>query len=180
MPPKKWFRYVDDVFSIIKKHALTNFYKLLNSIDPHINFTIEQELDGKLSFLDTLVTRNNGSLSIDIYRKPKHTDRYLDYNSHHDKVSTAQTLLHRAATLPNTDEGKQQERKHVTNTLMSNGYPKKFLQQVEKKRVMFENRTSSPEEIVRSFFDLVEHALWWNRILRRPLAVTPSYRTSKD
>jgi hypothetical protein len=35
MPPKKWFRYVDDVFSIIKKHALTNFYNLLNSIDPH-------------------------------------------------------------------------------------------------------------------------------------------------
>jgi hypothetical protein len=79
MPPKKWFRYVDDVFSIIKKHALANFYNLLNSIDPHINFTTEQELDGKLSFLDTLITRNNGSLS----------------NSHHDKqhkVSTALTL----------------------------------------------------------------------------------------
>jgi hypothetical protein len=126
----------------------------------------------------------HGSLSID--QKPKHTDRYLDYNSHHDKrhkvstVESAQTLLHRAATLPNTDEGKQQERKHVTNTLMSNGYPKKFLQQVENKRVMFENRTPPPEELVRSFFDLVEHALWWNRILRRPLAVTPSYRTSKD
>jgi hypothetical protein len=159
MPPKKWFRYVDDVFSIIKKHTLTNFYKLFNSIDPHINFTIEQELDGKLSFLDTLVTCNNGSLSIDVYRKPTHTDRYLDYNSHHDKrhkVSTARTLLHKAATLPNTDEGKQQERKHVINTLMSNGYPKKFLQQVEQKRVMFENRTPPPEELVRSFFDLVE------------------------
>ena len=38
--------------------------------------------------------------------------------------------------LPNTDEGKQQERKHVTNTLMSNGYPKKFLHQVEQKGVM--------------------------------------------
>ena len=158
MPSKKWFRYVDDVFSIIKKHALTNFYKLLNSIDPHINFTIEQELDEKRSFLDTLVTRNNGSLSLDVYRKPTHTDKYLDYNSHHDKrhkVSTAQTLLHRAATLPNTGEGKQQERKHATHTLISNGYPKKFLQQVEQKRVMSKNRTPPPEELVRSFFELV-------------------------
>jgi hypothetical protein len=33
---------------------------------------------------------------------------------------------------------------------MSNGYPKKFLQQVEKKRVMFENRTPPPEELVLS------------------------------
>ena len=57
LPPKKWFRYIDDLFSIIKRHALTNFYNLLNSIDPHINFTVEQEHDGKLSFLETLITR---------------------------------------------------------------------------------------------------------------------------
>jgi hypothetical protein len=39
IPPKKWFRYVDDVFSIIKKHALPLdfFHNLLNSIDPDIN-----------------------------------------------------------------------------------------------------------------------------------------------
>ena len=51
LPPKKWFRFVNDIFSIIKRHALTNFYDLLNSIDLHIKFTMEQELDGKLSFL---------------------------------------------------------------------------------------------------------------------------------
>ena len=39
---------------------------------------------------------------------------------------------------------------------MSNGYPKKFLQQVEQKRVMFKNRTPPPEELVRLFFELVE------------------------
>jgi hypothetical protein len=39
---------------------------------------------------------------------------------------------------------------------MSNGYPKKFLQQVEQKRVMFENKTPPPEDLVRSFFELVE------------------------
>ncbi len=82
VPPKKWFRYVDDIFAIIKKHALTNFFNLLNSIDPHINFTTEHELNGKLSFLDTLIiTRNNGSLFINVYRKPTYTARYLDYNS---------------------------------------------------------------------------------------------------
>ena len=83
----------------------------------------------------------------------------MDYNSHHDKqhkVSTAQTLLHRAATLPNTNEGKQLERKHVTNTLISNGYPKKFIQQVESNRVKRQNRTPPPEELVHMFFGVVE------------------------
>ena len=77
------------------------------------------------AFLDTLITRNNGSLLFNVYRKPTHTDRYLDYNSHHDKqhkVSTAQTLLHREETLPNTIERKQEERKHINDTLICSGY----------------------------------------------------------
>ncbi len=158
-PPKKWFRFVDDVFSIIKKHAITNFYNLLNSIDPHINFTFEQEQNGQLSFLDTLVTRNNGCLNVNVYRKPTHTDRYLDYNSHHDKqhkISTARTLLHRAAHLPNTNEGKQQEKDRVFVALRNNGYPKTFLDEVEKKRARRTEFVPSPEELVRMFFENVE------------------------
>ena len=93
------------------------------------------------------------------YRKPTRTERYLDFNSHHDKqhkISTAQTLLHRATTLPNTIEGKQQERKHITETLISNGYPRKFLQEIEKKQAMRLVKVLSPEELVKEFFDHVE------------------------
>ena len=82
----------------------------------NISFTIEQECNGKISFLDTLVSRNNGAISVDVYRKPTHTDRFLDFNSHHDKKhkeSTAATLLHRALNLPNTSEGKERELNHV-------------------------------------------------------------------
>ena len=52
--PKKWFRLVDeDIFSIMRKHKLTKLYNLLNSIEPHLHFIIEQEQDGKLSVLYT-------------------------------------------------------------------------------------------------------------------------------
>ena len=44
-PPKKWLRFVNDIFTMIKKQALTYFHNLLNSIDPHIKFTFEQEQD---------------------------------------------------------------------------------------------------------------------------------------
>ena len=93
------------------------------------------------------------------HRKPTRTDRYLDFNSHHDeqhKISTAQTLLHRATTLPNTIEGKQQKRQHIADTLISNGYPWKFLQEIEKKQAMRLVKALSPEELVKEFFDLVE------------------------
>ena len=80
MPPKIWKRYV-----IIKRDSVSAFHDSLNSIDPKISFTIETENNGQIAFLDTLATRKNGIVTIDVYRKPTHTDRYLDYSSHHEK-----------------------------------------------------------------------------------------------
>ena len=134
-PLCKWYLY-----TIIKKQALTYFHNLLNSIDPHIKFTFQQEQDNDRTGIFRrlrLVTRNNGSLIINVYRKSTRTDKYLDYNFNHDKqhkVSTAQTFLHRATTLPNTVEGKQQEHKYVTDALLLKAYPRKFLHEVEKKQ----------------------------------------------
>ncbi len=42
------------------------------------------------------------------------------------------------------------------DTLLLNGYPQKFLQEVEKKRVMMQEKVRPPEELVKEFFDLVE------------------------
>ena len=39
-PPKTWERYVDNIFLILNKSSVTVFHKLLNSIDPHVSFTI--------------------------------------------------------------------------------------------------------------------------------------------
>ena len=85
VPPKVWKCYVDDSFCIIKKDEIPTFHNTLNSMDPHISFTIEQENNGQISFLDTLISHKNGTISVNIYRKSSHMDRYLHFNSHHDK-----------------------------------------------------------------------------------------------
>ena len=50
----------------------------------------------------TLVTvKEDGSLSTSIYRKPTHTNQYLQWDSHHfiaNKISVINSLLHRAKT----------------------------------------------------------------------------------
>ena len=53
----------------------------LNSIDLHISFTIEEESDQQIAFLDTLVSRKDNMITIGVYRKATHTDRYLDFFS---------------------------------------------------------------------------------------------------
>ena len=93
--PKVWKHYVDDSFCIIKRNAVNSFHTTLNSINPHISFTIEEESDQQIAFLDSLVSRKDNMITIGVYRKATHTDRNLDFSSHHDKrhkISAAETL----------------------------------------------------------------------------------------
>ena len=46
---------------------------------------MEEESNGELAFLDTLLKRNNGEIFVLVYRKPTHTDQYLHHSSHHRK-----------------------------------------------------------------------------------------------
>ena len=50
---KWWFRYVDDVHSLSRKDQVNKLQEYLNSIDPHIKFTIELPGADGIPFLDT-------------------------------------------------------------------------------------------------------------------------------
>ena len=72
--PRLWKRYVDDTFCILRKGSTEELLHHLNGVRPTIKFTVEQEEDGRLPFLDTLLRRReDGSLDVSIYRKPTHT-----------------------------------------------------------------------------------------------------------
>ena len=70
--PKVRKRYVDESFCIIKRNAVDSFHNSLNGIDQHISFTIEEESNNQIAFLDTLVTRKDNTLIVEVYRKPTH------------------------------------------------------------------------------------------------------------
>ena len=57
-PPKVWERFVDDVYSIVKRAHLENFFRHINNLHQNIKFTMEEESNGELAFLDTLLKRN--------------------------------------------------------------------------------------------------------------------------
>ena len=61
------------------------FLQHINSVDPALKFRVEENKeDGSIPFLDTIVKPEaDGTLSITVYRKPTHTDQYLQWDSHH-------------------------------------------------------------------------------------------------
>ncbi|CAG9563496.1 unnamed protein product [Danaus chrysippus] len=118
--------YVDDTFTILNKNKTSAFLNHLNSINNKIQFTIELEANNSLAFLDILVIRNpDNTLGHTVYRKPTHTDRYLNGKSHHHPVQLAtigKSLLQRAQHLCDADH-LEAELQHVRRALTINNLP---------------------------------------------------------
>ena len=136
--PRFWHRFVDDTFVIHKEVNKQDILQHINSVDPAIRFTVEDnKKDGSIPFLDTIVKPEvDGHLSITVYRKPTHTDQYLQWDSHHHlsaKFSVINTLSHRAKTVCSRPELLQQEMDHLRRALTKCKYPKWALDKVEKR-----------------------------------------------
>ena len=86
-----WLRYVDDTITAVHKNKIEEFHEHLNKQNTSIQFTKEIEENGKIPFLDCLVTRENNTLRTTVYRKPTHTDRLLDQTSYNPTSHKATT-----------------------------------------------------------------------------------------
>ena len=120
--PRLWQRYVDDTFVIQKEVNKQDFLQHINSVNPTIQFTVENNKeDGAIPFLDPIdKPEAYGNLSITVYRKPTHTDQYLQWDSHHNlsaKFSVINTLIHRAKTVCSNPELLHKEMHHLRKVL---------------------------------------------------------------
>ena len=143
--PKVWYRFVDDVLSVVKTTAIDQLLTHLNSQHPTITFTIEREKDNQLPFLDTRIHRISGTLKTGVHRKPTHTGRYLHFESDHPlsaKRSVVKSLLDRLEYVTLGKEEIAKEKDLIRGELAANGYPRKFITEIAKKQRKRSHSTS--------------------------------------
>ena len=129
--PTLWLRYIDDIFCIWP-HSLSQldeFHQHINSAHPTLKFTYEVS-PTSLSFLDTVITLNEGSLSSELYTKPTDTHNYLHYTSCHP-INVKKGLpfgqflrINRNCTQP---EKYTKHRDNLKGYLTNRGYPNKLV-----------------------------------------------------
>ncbi|KAJ0170975.1 hypothetical protein K1T71_013747 [Dendrolimus kikuchii] len=120
---KEIYRLCKNETKALVKEKLSAFLDHLNSISSNIKFTMELEANNKLAFLDVLILRNpDNTLGHTVYRKPTHTDKYLNGSSHHHPSQLAtvgKSLFQRARKI--CDENHiAGELQHVKRVLQRN------------------------------------------------------------
>ncbi|XP_075544026.1 uncharacterized protein LOC142578539 [Dermacentor variabilis] len=135
MRPKLFLRYVDDCFCIIPRRHAAHFLEHLNSSKPGIQFTAEEENNGRIPFLDVLVERTSSGLRTSVYRKPTHKGKYLSFDSAHpigQKRSVAAALFSRTFRVCSSPTKRRQELQVIKRDLLNNGYPRQLLRTQER------------------------------------------------
>ena len=147
---KFWTRYVDDTFVIVRRDQQEQLRTQLNGVFPEIQFTMEEEKDGRLPFLDVLVARQrDGSLETSVFRKPTHTDNLLHADSNHPaghKVSCLRALFRRVETHCSTHTAKKQELATLRRMCRSNGYKPAFVKRCLRPRPERQQRPGERKE----------------------------------
>ncbi|BHF73119.1 hypothetical protein SprV_0401619500 [Sparganum proliferum] len=145
--PKFWARYVDDTFVVIDRDQLLTFKERLNAVFPDIQFTMEEEENNQLAFLDVLVCRKDcGGLKAKVFRKATNTMQVLNFNSNHPishKRSCVRTLYRRVETHCSEPEDKIAELQYLRRVFKANGYPRNFVNRCIRKRNERPNRTDT-------------------------------------
>src|SRR5436190_8870355 len=67
-----YFRYVDDTLLLFdgNNRQLCLLLNYLNGITPKLKFTLENEVEHRINFLDLTITKMNNRFDFNIYRKP--------------------------------------------------------------------------------------------------------------
>ncbi|CDW59370.1 hypothetical protein TTRE_0000770301 [Trichuris trichiura] len=123
------------------------FLEVLNHEFPNvIKFTIEKEVEEKVLFLDILIIRSQEGIKTTVYRKPTHSDKYVEYTSHHPRhimTGILRGVVDRALAICDP-EYLEEELVHLQRTFEKNGYPIHIINSTIQRKLEGSTRTKSP------------------------------------
>lgn len=87
-------KYVDDIICSVPEDKVSYILDRFNSQHHGIQFTMEEETNRSIPFLDTRVIRTSENrLILDWYQKPSSSGRYLHYHSNHTLSQKVNMIL---------------------------------------------------------------------------------------
>ena len=129
-------RYVDDTFAAFdnKEKALA-FLNYINSLHSNIKFTMDEENNSSLPFLDVNIIKTNNCFEFAIFRKRTFTGLATNFFSFSPliyKINAIKTLVHRGFSISSTYFKMHLEFESIRNLFFCNGYPIRLIEKLLK------------------------------------------------
>ena len=144
---------------------------------------MEREKEGRIAFLDVLVSWDGDRLSTSVYRKPPHTDRFIPFHSHHHpRVLTGVMRGMRNRALQVCDDtSRPAEMQHLNKESTANGFMEQLVKKTLSRLPRYIEEDNQPEErpmilytpYIRDTSEKLENAC-------APLGVKDCVQTTED
>jgi len=104
----------------------------MNSINPHLQFTCETEVESKLPFLDLLIINESNKIKLDLYKKPTSSNRLLNYHSNHPYHQKLNLITQARNKIYNLSDSNfwQKNLNDLNTNLYQNGYPRSLINRI--------------------------------------------------
>jgi hypothetical protein len=133
---KKYINNILGIFILQSDYtgdAIKDFRSCLNSVHPHIQFTVEKEKDNQIPFLDCLLHRlPNGQVVTSVYHEPTEMNIITKVHSCHNIeiiLGAFKTALCRARRICSSSKLRQKEIDFLLDVWEDNGFERKKLLQ---------------------------------------------------
>lgn len=138
-------KYVDDLIMSIPAHHEQILLDTFNSLDSHIQFTLEREDDScSVPFLDTKVCRYDNIIKLDWFKKKTSSNKLIHYQSDHSikiKINLIKEMKNRIYKICHPTFIEKNMRL-LFKILLENSYPKYMI-----RKLLFESPMTSTVDI---------------------------------
>ncbi|XP_050506278.1 uncharacterized protein LOC126884400 [Diabrotica virgifera virgifera] len=127
------YKFVDDIICSVPFNHIQTVQAIFNSLNQNIQFTVENENENSIPFLDTKVIRtNDNKIILDWYQKDTASGRFINYYSNHprnQKFNTIISMKNRVTTICDRRFLDVNLNK-LFEMFLNNGYPKHILKKL--------------------------------------------------
>lgn len=182
-----WLRYVDDIWAKYNSSTTNSQFIVdkCNELSQALKFTKEDEVNGRLNYLDIAMVREKDKIITGVFRKPTTTSHTLNRLSNHPEQhlqAAYRCYINRAIGLSSNNTNKNKELRIINQLALENGFDHKWINKIKSKisKGISNNGSNSDNKKFAKFTYINKQTIKVTQIFANRLKMKIAYKTNNN